>query len=100
MTDFMDSSQEKIAKEIIAARRDIWLLWTLSERGVVSLRGIFSKQHYANAYRKAVKYHPGIVKVWIEKTISNHLYGEASFEIAYGNGPVVFKDFEKIKNAD
>jgi len=101
MTDFMDSSREKIAQDIVASRSDIWLLWTQNVSGTVSLRGIFTEQRFANAYRKVIKDHTDdfedgrIIRVWIEKTITNHLYGESLFEKgAYGQVvkfPVFYK---------
>lgn len=98
MTDFVDSMSEKIASRIIADRGPIWLVWSMSDIGIVSLRAICTKQHYANVYRKAILHHPEIIRVWIEKTITNHLYGESSFEEAiYGNGPIKFRDFDKLK---
>ena len=98
MTDFMDSSTEKIASEIIAARGDIWLVWTMNNVGIVSLRGIFTEQRFANEYRRRLIYDDRLVRVWVEKTITNHLYGEACFEAAaYGNGPIRFNDFDKLQ---
>lgn len=96
MTDFMDSSKEKVHRELIAARSPIWLVWTMSTTGVVSLRAICTERRFANEYRKALKGNPNLVRIWAEKTITNHLYGESSFEIVYGNGPVKFKDFDKV----
>lgn len=97
MSDFIDSSSEKIKDDILAARGDIWLVWSMSETGIVSLRGIFTEQRFANVYRKYLKDSPQLVRVWIEKTITNHLYGESFFEGIYGNGPVKFKDFDKLR---
>ena len=97
MTDFLDSSKEKIDQELVASRGTVFLVWTLDVQGIVSLRAICTEKRFANRYRRAIKKWPNIIRCWIESTITNHLYGQASFEIAYGNGPIKFQDFDKLK---
>lgn len=91
MTDFVDSSTEKIAKGIMANRKTIWLVWSVDVNNIVSLRAICTKQTFANVYRKYLIHDERLMKVWIEKTITNHLYGNAAFEIHYGIGPIKYK---------
>ena len=73
----LDSSTEK---SIGPYRKPAWLIWSQDERGLVSLRGIYTEQWIVDLYRKAIGNHKGIVRVWVEKTITNHLFGEMSFE--------------------
>lgn len=57
-------------------KNPIWLVWTLGTSGLTTLRVIATSQPAANFYRKRLKDDPKVVLVQVEKTVTNHLYGE------------------------
>lgn len=61
-------------------KKPIWLVWTLHETGLVTLRVIATTQAYANRRRVLLKVSVGVVRAWVEKTITNHLFAEGEFE--------------------
>ncbi len=76
----LDSESEK---SLGPHRFPVWLVYSQNERGLVSLRAICTKPWIVKKYVKGVRQLPGIVRVWTEKTIANHLYGEMSIEQSY-----------------
>ena len=58
---------------------DIWLVWSLDTRNCTSLRTICTSRHMALMHKQAIEIdmaeHDWIVRVWIEKSRANHLYG-------------------------
>lgn len=76
----LDSATEK---KIGPHRFPVWLVYSQNERGLVSLRCICSKPWIVKRYVKGIRHFPGIVRVWTEKTIANHLFGEMFMEQSY-----------------
>lgn len=76
----VDSSLEKMIGE---DRQPIYLVWGMNDRGLVSLRAICTTQAYATLYRKGLAGQIGTIRVWVEKTITNHLFGEGAVEQNY-----------------
>lgn len=86
----IDSTMEKggISKE----RGPIWLVLALHTSGLVSIRAICTKQWIAGVYRKGISHHEGVIKVWVEKTICNHLFAAGEFERSTGLNLIVKKE--------
>lgn len=78
MNKVIDSAFEKDQ-----GKPPIWLLWILSTRGITSLRAICTSQARANAYRKGARLRDDVIRVWVEKTIADHLFGEGELEKNY-----------------
>lgn len=76
----LDSAFEK---KMAPHREHIWLVYSQNEYGHISLRAICTKEWIVKEYVKAIRHHTGVVRVWTEKTITNHLYGELAFERKY-----------------
>jgi hypothetical protein len=76
----LDSASEK---ELGPHREPVWLVYSQNENGMVSLRAICTKPWITTVYVKAIRGHRGIVRVWTEKTVSNHLFGEMYVEQNY-----------------
>ena len=62
-------------------KKPIWLVWTQHESGLVTLRLIATTQFYANEVRKVLRYNEGVIRCWVGKTITNHLFAEGFFEM-------------------
>ena len=58
---------------------DIWLVWSLDMRNCTALRSICTTRRMAMTHKQAVDMDMAerdwIVRVWIEKSRANHLYG-------------------------
>jgi len=66
-------------------KKPIWLVWTLHESGLLSLRLIATTQGYANERRRRLQHTEGVIRAWVEKTLTNHLFAEGEFErMIYG----------------
>ncbi|HKZ43375.1 MAG TPA: hypothetical protein VJ044_20620 [Candidatus Hodarchaeales archaeon] len=77
----LDSVTEKDAKDHLI----LHAVWSISEDGTVSLRALCTTTSLANRYRKYVGSHEGIVRVWSERVVTDHLYGVSGFEtMIYG----------------
>ena len=61
-------------------KNPIWLVWTQHENGLVTLRMIATTHSYANTRRRFLKDDRGVIRAWVEKTITNHLFAEGEFE--------------------
>lgn len=65
----------------------IWLVWALDEHGNTTLHAITTTNSAANYYRKLLKEETKIgllnfrfIKVWVEKAVTNHLFGYEGIE--------------------
>lgn len=71
-------------------KKPIWLLWTLHENGLVTLRMIATSRSHAEERRRDMEFMEhregsGVVRAWVEKSITNHLFAEGEFErMTYG----------------
>lgn len=65
----------------------IWLIWSVSTAGLTNLRAICTTAYMAKQYRKYVDQCGGkkLVRVWIEKTVANHLFMEGEIEQNYAS---------------
>ena len=61
-------------------KKPIWLVWTQHQSGLVTLRLIATTQSYANERRKLLQHDEGVIRAWVGKTITNHLFAEGFFE--------------------
>ena len=76
----LDSATEK---KIASHRFPVWLVYSQNEKGLVSLRSICTEPWIVKRYVKNIRGLPGIVRVWTEKTVANHLFAEMFMEQTY-----------------
>lgn len=76
----LDSATEK---SLAPHRFPVWLIYSQNMQGLVSLRCIATEPWIVKKYVKAIKQFPDVVRVWTEKTVSNHLFGEMFMEQNY-----------------
>lgn len=80
----VDSTREKLGKEK-KDRPHVWLIWSVSQAGLTNLRAICTTQYLANQYRKYVSGDKKAVRVWIERTLANHLFLAGEIEANYAS---------------
>jgi ribosomal protein L39E len=76
----LDSAAEK---SLAPHRLPAWLIYSQNERGLVSLRCVATEPWIVRKYVKAIRELPGVVRVWTEKTVTNHLFAEMFMEQNY-----------------
>ena len=74
-------------EEIVELRRKnqgpIWLVWTLTSSGNVTLRAICTEAVIANVYRRYLIQNDNVTRAWVERSWKNHLFAANYFEANY-----------------
>ena len=58
----------------VPERRPVWLVWATSTSGLTSLCAVDDEQWIADVHRRALAASERYLKVWCEKSETNHMY--------------------------
>lgn len=67
-------SKKTKEKELQLERRKCWIIWVILKSNKQSLRAICLSEEVAKEYESYIKKLPGVVNVFVEKTMTDHLY--------------------------
>lgn len=63
--------------------KSLWLIWGLSAPGIPVLLACDLSQSVADRHRRALKDDPRWIRIYVEQTRTNHLYGDSLTEIIF-----------------